>query len=145
MTHGRRGTDSTSRPALSWCCVGAGGGPSPAGACTAVGRWGSTWLATHSAAGRWGSTWLATHSAAARDLASVAERNIWERLASVKSPSGMSSSSLCGAARLAATLAYASACSLPATLLWAETQRIVTSLPQERTRSQTSIAAMAKR
>ena len=89
-------------------------------------------------------TWLVINSAEARDLASVAEGDMCERLASAGSASGRSST-LHGAVRLAAILAYESACSLPATLLWAGTQRIVTSLSRMRTRSQTSIVAMAKR
>ena len=87
---------------------------------------------------------LAIRSAEARDLASVAERVMRERQASVRSPSG-TSSSLHGAVRLAAALAYESARSLPATLPCAGTQRIVTSLSRVRARSQTSIAVMAKR
>ena len=88
--------------------------------------------------------WLAIHSAEACDLSSVAERDMCERLASVRSASG-TSSTLHGAVRLAAILAYESACPFPATLLWAGTQRIVTSLSRTRTLSQTSIVAMAKR
>ena len=63
-------------------------------------------------------TWLAIHSAEARDLASVSERDVWETLGSDRSSSG---TSLCGAVRLAAALAYESACLLPATLLWVGT------------------------
>ena len=123
--HDRRGTDSTSRPTLSLCCVGAGGrGLS---------------LYRHVERMR-----LAIRSAEARDLASVAERVMRERQASVRSPPG-TSSSLHGAVRLAAALAYESACSLPSTLLWAGSQRIVTSLSRARVRSQISIAAIAKR
>ena len=89
-------------------------------------------------------TWLAIHSTVARDLASVAERDMPERLVSVRSPSGTSLSSLCKAGRLAAAFANQSAFSLPATLLWAGAQRMVTSPSRTRIRSQTFIAATAK-
>ena len=69
---------------------------------------------------------------------------MWERLTSVESSSSTSWSWLCGADRLTAALSYVSAISLPATLLWVGTQRVVTSLSQARTLSPTSIAAMAK-
>ena len=65
---------------------------------------------------RSGRTWLAIHSAEARDLASVADLDMWESLASVRRSSG-TSSSLHGAARLADALAYVSTSALPATLL----------------------------
>ena len=65
---------------------------------------------------RSGRTWLAIHSAEARDLALIAERDMFERLASVRSASG-TSSSLHGAVRLVAVLASSSAFSLPAAWL----------------------------
>ena len=107
------------------CCAGAGGG--------------GEGLYRRSA-----QMWPEIHSAEARDLALAADLVLYERPAPCPSSSGPSSS-LHGAARLAAALANSSAFSLLGIPLCAGTQRTATPVSRAMTRPQASLAAMAKR
>ena len=89
-------------------------------------------------------TWSVIHSAVARDLASVAVRIMYESEASSSSSPGVASS-WHGADRSAAALACLSAISLPSIPTWEGTQRTVIWSPRAWMRSQTSMAATAKR
>ena len=109
---GQRGVGSTSRPVLSWCCKGAdGGGLSSEGSCTggrSVRCWRST-LPRRATWPRW-RIWICARG--------------WPPFGARPGP-GLR---LHGAGCLAVALAKPPASSLPAPLLWAGAQRMVTSL-----------------